>query len=64
MFSNHLSSIDGVHIFAIIALLVFVVIFCVGVFKAFSIDKAYIDEVSQLPLEDDQKFRTGDDNYE
>lgn len=51
-FINYLKSIDGVSIYPILTLLIFVTIFVLAVFLVYSKSKKTIDEIKQLPLED------------
>lgn len=52
MFSNVLQNIDGVEIFPIISLLIFVIFFLSVIFWTVRLDKKYINKLSKLPLED------------
>ena len=58
MFSNLLSSIDGVAVFAIIALFIFVGLFVGAVIFVMKVDKAYISKMENLPLEKDNDALT------
>jgi len=51
MIRNLLQSIEGVEIYPLISLLVFVVFFVVILVWMFRIDKNYIKEMEQLPLD-------------
>ena len=51
-FINYLKSIDGVSIYPIITLLIFVTIFVLAVILVMAKDKKTIDEIKNLPLED------------
>ena len=49
-----LEQIDGVQMYPIISLLIFFVFFTALFWWVFTAKKAHIEEVSNLPLEDDQ----------
>ncbi|MFL0353640.1 CcoQ/FixQ family Cbb3-type cytochrome c oxidase assembly chaperone [Xanthomarina sp. GH4-25] len=51
---NYMDSIEGIEIFPIISLLIFFTFFVVLFWWVFTAKKEYIDEVSDLPL-DNQK---------
>jgi len=51
MYKNVLRSIDGIDIFPVIALLIFVVFFIGLLFYVMSMRKGLVDEMSDLPLE-------------
>jgi len=51
MIRNLLQSIEGVEIYPLISLLVFVIFFVVILVWMFRIDKNYIKEMEQLPLD-------------
>ena len=51
-FINYLKSIDGVSIYPIITLIIFVSIFILATILALSKDKKTIDEIKNLPLND------------
>ncbi len=53
MFSNNLTSIEGVEIFPIVALILFVLFFIVVVIKIIKMDKKVIKKMENIPLEDD-----------
>lgn len=50
---HNLESIDGVEIYPIISLLLFFLVFISMIFFVFKLPKNSIDEISHLPLEDD-----------
>lgn len=54
MFSNYLSSIEGVSVFPIISLLVFFFVFVSLVVWVFKADKSYIDKMKNLPLDENK----------
>jgi cytochrome c oxidase cbb3-type subunit 3 len=51
-FINYLKSIDGVSIYPLFTLIVFVSIFLLAVVLVIAKDKKTIDEIKNLPLED------------
>lgn len=51
-FINYLKSIDGVSIYPLLTLLIFVSIFVLAIVLVYSKSKKTIDEIKQLPLED------------
>ena len=54
LIKEYLGSIAGVHIFAIIAMFIFLITFLFMIYHAFSLRKDEVREDSQLPLEEDQ----------
>jgi hypothetical protein len=53
---HNFDGIDGVAIYPIVALLTFFTVFVVMVFLVIKMKKNYIDEVSNLPLEEDDNI--------
>ena len=51
---GNLESIDGVEIFPIISLLIFFIFFMLLFWWVFSAKKEYINEVSNIPLDNNQ----------
>jgi cytochrome c oxidase cbb3-type subunit III len=51
-FINYLESIAGVSVFPLISLLIFVVFFSFCVLYAFKVDVATMDEMKNIPLDD------------
>jgi cytochrome c oxidase cbb3-type subunit 4 len=51
MIRNLLQSIEGVEIYPLISLVVFIIFFLVILVWMFRIDKNYIKEMEQLPLD-------------
>ncbi|MCX8104798.1 MAG: cbb3-type cytochrome c oxidase subunit 3 [Ignavibacterium album] len=64
MYKEILQSIEGVEIYPIISLIVFVVFFIVVTVWLIRMDKNYINEMKQLPLnnEDSYKLNSGELN--
>lgn len=56
MFSNNLSSIDGVSIFPIISLILFFTVFVVMTIKVMKTKQSYIEEMERIPLNDNENF--------
>lgn len=54
MFKNYLSGIEGVSVYPIISLLIFVSFFVFLGFVVFKADKKYISHMENLPLGDDE----------
>lgn len=54
---HNLAGIDGVEIYPIISLLLFFLVFVTMVVFVFKLPKRSIDEVSQLPLDDDTNIK-------
>ena len=50
---NTLERIQGVEIYPIITLLIFFIFFVVMAYFVFNLDKGYIKEMKNMPLEDD-----------
>jgi len=50
---HNLAGIDGVEIYPIISLLLFFTVFVTMIIFVFKLPKASIDEVSQLPLDEE-----------
>lgn len=52
-FINYLKSIEGVSIYPLITLLLFVLIFVLATILVFSKDKSTIQHIKEIPLNDD-----------
>lgn len=50
---HNLTSIDGVSIYPIISLLIFVLFFAIVIYRVIKMSKAHVDEISDLPIESD-----------
>lgn len=50
-----LSSLDGVSIYGIISILIFVVFFTITLGWAFCLKRNYLNHMGDLPLDDEQK---------
>jgi len=66
MIKNYLQSIEGIEIYPLISLAVFVIFFIVIFIWMLRIDKSYIKEMEELPLEQDNRNLnlTGEKNDE
>ncbi len=64
MYKEILQSIEGVEIYPIISLIVFVLFFIVVTIRLIRMDKNYINEMKQLPLnnDDNKKINSGELN--
>jgi hypothetical protein len=60
LIKEYLGSIAGVHIFAIISMLIFIVTFIFMIIQTYSIKKENIREYSQLPLEENEADQNDD----
>ena len=52
--SSLLAGIEGIYWFPVISLFIFLIIFGVMIVHTFSIKKSYADEVSRMPLDNDE----------
>lgn len=50
---NTLEQIGGIEIYPIISLLLFFIVFSVTTYLVVTADKSYIDEMKNMPLDDD-----------
>jgi cytochrome c oxidase cbb3-type subunit 3 len=53
-FINYLESISGIGIFPMISLLIFFTFFILLAIKVSIMDKSYLQQMNNLPLEDDE----------
>lgn len=53
MFKDVLQSIEGVEIYTIIAMIIFILFFIGMIIWLFKVDKKYINEMSELPLDNE-----------
>lgn len=51
---EHMSTIDGIEIYPLISLVIFVLFFCGLIWWVVSADKTHIKQMSNYPLNDDQ----------
>ncbi len=67
MFSNYLQAIEGVEIYPIISLLIFFIFFMIMLLWNFKVDKNYLKEMEELPLDTQKNMNnkiSGDYNGE
>jgi hypothetical protein len=55
MYKDILQSIDGVELYAIAAMIIFILFFLVMIIWLIKVDKNYIKKMSELPLKEDNK---------
>jgi cytochrome c oxidase cbb3-type subunit 4 len=55
MYKEVLQSIEGIGIYPIISMIVFVVFFAIVLVWYFKADKKYLKKMSNLPLDNDEK---------
>ena len=54
--SHNMTGIDGIEIFPILSLLIFTLFFAFVITYVIKMSKAQVDEVSSIPLEEDNDF--------
>ncbi|MDP2365811.1 MAG: CcoQ/FixQ family Cbb3-type cytochrome c oxidase assembly chaperone [Ignavibacteria bacterium] len=57
MFSNYLSSIKGISVFPVISLVIFLSAFILMVIWIIRIDKSYVKQMENLPLDEEDEHR-------
>ena len=62
MFSQNLSSIDGVSIFPIITLVLFFIIFSAVLFWVFKKDKSYMEVLANMPLQENNDIKLNEES--
>ncbi len=62
MFSQNLSSIDGVSIFPIISLVLFFVIFSGVLFWVLKKDKSYMEKLANIPLQENNDIELNEES--
>ncbi len=55
MYKDILQSINGVELYAIAAMIIFIIFFVVMIIWLIKVDKNYIKEMSELPLKEDNE---------
>ena len=53
---NTLETIGGIEIYPIISLLIFFIVFGVAIYLVLTTDKTYIEEMKNMPLENDSNL--------
>ncbi|VAX19207.1 hypothetical protein MNBD_IGNAVI01-1884 [hydrothermal vent metagenome] len=62
MLSNYLTSIENVEVFPIIGLLIFFTIFVGIVIWVFKKDKPYMENLANIPLQENDHIKINDEN--
>lgn len=62
MVVNTLEQIAGVEIYPIISLLIFFAFFAIVTYLAMTASKEYVDEMKNLPLDEDDDFHKNSNN--
>lgn len=62
MFSQNLSSIDGVSIFPIISLILFFVIFSGVLYWVLKKDKSYMEHLANIPLQENNEIEFNEES--
>ena len=62
MFSQNLSSIDGVSIFPIISLVLFFAMFSGILYWVLKKDKSYMENLAKIPLQDNNEIEFNDES--
>ncbi len=62
MFSQNLSSIDGVSIFPIISLVLFFVIFSSVLYWVLKQDKSDMEKLASIPLQDNNEIKLNEES--
>jgi len=57
-----LEQIGGIEIYPVISLIIFFAVFAVTTYLVLTTDKSYIDEMKNMPLENDNDFHS--DNHQ
>ena len=60
MFKDYLQSIEGVEVYAIISMIIFITFFIGILIWLFKVDKQYIKKMRELPLEKDSSMNFGE----
>ena len=58
MYKEVLQSIEGIGIFPIISMIVFVIFFAAVIIWYFKADKKYLNKMKNLPLDNDEKINS------
>lgn len=58
-----ISSLDGVGIYGIISILIFIAFFTITLFWAFGLKKNYLEHMGDLPLDGGEKNTTEKSNH-
>jgi hypothetical protein len=60
LIKEYLGSIAGVHVFAVISMLIFIITFIFMIIQTYGIKKEKIREYSQLPLDENEADQNDD----
>lgn len=52
--TGHMSTIDGISIYPVISFLIFFAFFILITYYVITMKKSYVDEVSHIPLDEDE----------
>lgn len=55
---HNMSEITGIEIYPIISLLIFVLFFAIVIWRTMRMSKAEVNECSNIPLDNDEKYLT------
>ncbi len=58
MFKEVLQSIEGIGIYPVISMIVFVLFFVIVIIWYFKADKKYLNKMRNLPLDNDEKLNS------
>lgn len=56
MFKHYFEQIDGIEVYPLVALFIFVLFFILLLLWVFKVKKSYIQNMSNLPLQDDDEY--------
>jgi len=56
MFSNYLSSIEGISLYPVISLFIFLFAFVGMIIWIFRVDTAYVKQMESLPLDQEDEY--------
>lgn len=57
MFSEHLSRIEGISIYPIVSMIIFITLFLAMLVWVFRLDKKYISKMENLPLDSNLEYK-------
>lgn len=58
MYKEVLQSIEGIGIYPVISMILFIVFFAIVLIWYFKADKKYLNKMSNLPLDNDEKLNS------
>ncbi|MBU1581066.1 MAG: CcoQ/FixQ family Cbb3-type cytochrome c oxidase assembly chaperone [Bacteroidetes bacterium] len=62
--TNALENIANIQIFPIIGLIIFLGFFIIMIYRVMQLDPKEVDEISRLPLEDDEIYEHNSTNHQ